>query len=214
MQQQRLNKKSLGFTLVEMMVAVSIFSVVALVITGAVITANEVNRKAQSIKLAIDNLNFALENMSLKIRQGKDFYCLQNYDEAVDIASGLDINPGDNKPTCTNTSVGIAFEYPDPDPLALPGDTVNVVYAFYDGGLPTEQSIRYWIGGTSNDQLIPITNVVDVNIVAAKFSLWNQPQPGDTAPVGRPRILISLRGRTHDAKNPTEFYLQTVASEQ
>lgn len=58
-----LNRKlsSRGFTLIEIMVAVSIFAIVALIATGALLTANRVNQRAQAIKLAMDNINFALD---------------------------------------------------------------------------------------------------------------------------------------------------------
>lgn len=211
MQQQHLNKKSLGFTLVEMMVAVSIFSVVALVVTGAVITANEINRKAQAIKLAIDNLNFALENMSLKIRQGSDFYCLHSFNEGEDIAEeSLSFSALSGPRTCTGEDFGLAFHYPDfstPNDL---NDDVVVVYVVDDSD-PDHQALKYSIGGSG---LVAITNTADVNIVQAKFSVWNQPQLGNTTAVGRPRVGVSLRGRTQDLRHPTEFYLQTVASEQ
>ncbi len=67
-------KKS-GFTLVEIMVAVSIFAVVAVIATGALITASDINKKAQAIKLAVDNVNFALNKMAFEVRNGNTYGC-------------------------------------------------------------------------------------------------------------------------------------------
>ncbi|MBI2099826.1 MAG: prepilin-type N-terminal cleavage/methylation domain-containing protein [Candidatus Vogelbacteria bacterium] len=64
-----------GFTLIEIMVAISIFTIVAVIAVGALITANRVNQKAQSIKLVMDNLNYAMESMTFKMRRGGPYYC-------------------------------------------------------------------------------------------------------------------------------------------
>ena len=54
-----------------MMVAVSIFVIVALVISGTYITLADVFRKVQSNRAIIDNLNFAMDTMTLQIREGR-----------------------------------------------------------------------------------------------------------------------------------------------
>ncbi len=66
---------SKGFTLIEIMVATAIFSVVMTIATGALLTIIDANRKSQSLKSVINNLNFALEDMSRNIRVGKQYYC-------------------------------------------------------------------------------------------------------------------------------------------
>ena len=50
--------KQTGFTLIETMVSMAIFVIVAMVITTVFITIIDANRKAQSIRLVMDNLNF------------------------------------------------------------------------------------------------------------------------------------------------------------
>ncbi len=64
-----------GFTLVEMIVSLAIFSVVATVALGALIKIVDANRKAQTLQSAITNLNFALESMSREMRVGTKYYC-------------------------------------------------------------------------------------------------------------------------------------------
>ena len=64
-----------GFTLVEMIIAVGIFSMIAVISTAATISIIDYNKKIRSSKEALENMNFALESMSRAIRYGKDFYC-------------------------------------------------------------------------------------------------------------------------------------------
>jgi len=62
-----------GFTLVEMLVALGIFSIVMLVAVSALLSVVDLNRKAQAAKSVMNNLNFALESMSREIRVGSDY---------------------------------------------------------------------------------------------------------------------------------------------
>ena len=61
-----------GFTLVELLVSIALFSVVALVIMGAVTSIINANRKAQTMISVINNLNFALESMTRTIKTGSN----------------------------------------------------------------------------------------------------------------------------------------------
>lgn len=62
-----------GFTLVEMIVGVFLFTVVMLVAVGALMSVMDANRRAQSTKSVMNNLNFALESMTREIRTGKEY---------------------------------------------------------------------------------------------------------------------------------------------
>lgn len=64
-----------GFTLVEMIAAMSIFTLVMVTALGALLSVVDANRKAQALKLAINNLNFAVEKMSREIRSGSKYHC-------------------------------------------------------------------------------------------------------------------------------------------
>lgn len=62
-----------GFTLVEMLVAVALFLVVMVVALGALLSMSQANRKAQSIKAVVNNLNSSLESMTRNIRTGRSY---------------------------------------------------------------------------------------------------------------------------------------------
>lgn len=64
-----------GFTLIEMIVSLGIFTLVAVVAIGAFLKIIDSNKKAQSLKTAVNNLNFALESMSREMRVGYGYYC-------------------------------------------------------------------------------------------------------------------------------------------
>lgn len=64
-----------GFTLIEIIVSLALFAVVAVVALGAVTKIISANEKAQTIQAALTNLNFALESMSREMRVGSVYNC-------------------------------------------------------------------------------------------------------------------------------------------
>jgi len=68
------NKKT-GFTLVEMMVAIAVFSIVMVTAMSALLNVVDANNKARSIKTAINNISFALEGISKDMRVGTKYEC-------------------------------------------------------------------------------------------------------------------------------------------
>lgn len=64
-----------GFTLIEMMVAIFLFSVVMVIATGALVSILGADRKAQAVEAVMNNLNFALDSMTRAIRTGSHYDC-------------------------------------------------------------------------------------------------------------------------------------------
>lgn len=66
---------SRGFTIVEMLVSISLFTVVVLVAVGALTTVTTANKKVQSVRTVMDNLNFATESLARSLRAGQTYHC-------------------------------------------------------------------------------------------------------------------------------------------
>jgi prepilin-type N-terminal cleavage/methylation domain-containing protein len=64
-----------GFTLVEIIIAMMIFSIVAVVALAALVKIIDANKKAQTTQDAVTTLSFALEAMSREMRSGSNYYC-------------------------------------------------------------------------------------------------------------------------------------------
>lgn len=65
-------KKS-GFTLIEMMVSVTVFTVITVVCLSAFLNISNIQRKAETVRAVNDNLNFSVELMAREIRAGQDY---------------------------------------------------------------------------------------------------------------------------------------------
>lgn len=62
-----------GFTLIEFIVAVGIFTVVMIIAIGALLSMVDASRKTESLKSVVNNMNFAMEGMVRRIRTGSNY---------------------------------------------------------------------------------------------------------------------------------------------
>lgn len=180
-----------GFTLIEMMVSVSIFSIVMLIGVGALLSLVETNRRAQSINSVINNLNAALESMSRTIRVGTNYYC-----------QGSAVPPSPavlaTAKSCLGGGLLFAFEASDGDPND-PND--QVVYRL--NGTQLERSLDSgltWVALTAPEVSIESFNFFVVG--AESFS-----GSGD---LSQPRVIMKIRGSAGTAKDKTEFNVETM----
>lgn len=91
--------KNRGFTLVEMMVSLAIFSVVAVIAIGALLKVIDANKKSQSMQSAVTNINFAMESMSRDLRTGTSIQCFSSSDLSNAINNGRFVS--DNVSACS-----------------------------------------------------------------------------------------------------------------
>jgi prepilin-type N-terminal cleavage/methylation domain-containing protein len=84
-----------GFTLVELMVSLTVFSIVMLISTGVLLVMIDVNAKGQALYSSYSNLSFALDSMTREIRTGRNYYCADDEgdwpeeDEKKDCEDGI-----------------------------------------------------------------------------------------------------------------------------
>ncbi len=64
-----------GYTLLEMIVSVGIFSVIMLAATGAYLKLIALDREARATNELVTNLSFAVDSMSRSVRTGSDYKC-------------------------------------------------------------------------------------------------------------------------------------------
>jgi prepilin-type N-terminal cleavage/methylation domain-containing protein len=67
------NKYSHGFTLMEVMVSVSIFSIIITIGIGSLLTINTTVQQTRADRQAMDSLSYVLDTMTRQIRTGMDY---------------------------------------------------------------------------------------------------------------------------------------------
>lgn len=69
------SKKPRGYSLVELIIAIGLFSVVMLLATTAYLTLIEMDRTARARSSLINDISFAVESMARSIRTGTEYAC-------------------------------------------------------------------------------------------------------------------------------------------
>lgn len=122
------NGPSKGFTLIEMIVAIAIFMVVAVVAVGSLVRIVALNRQAQTLQSSVNNVSFALDSLAREVRQGSKISCLRYYDGSSLLPNGLS---GD----CENLQLGanslIAFQTGKTAIDQATGQPCNLYYAYW-----------------------------------------------------------------------------------
>ncbi len=183
---------SRGFTLVELIVATALFSVVMLVSVGALLSLVGANHKVQSLQSVMDNLNISLDGMERAIRMGSNFHCgSSNYQTTQDCSSSSD--------AAANHYV-FAFEpygnTPSDQPWIYSYDPVTKrLYKSENGAAP-----------------IAIT-APEVSIDSLQFYVVGSDRgctvmPCDTV---QPKVVIVVKGTAGADKAKTSFHVQVTA---
>lgn len=83
-------RTQLGFTLVEMIVALAVFSVVITIAVGALLSLIASNEQLQNEQSVMTNLSFALDSMAREIRTGTNYFCDSRPNYLADHSGGID----------------------------------------------------------------------------------------------------------------------------
>ena len=194
-----LNKRNKGFTLIELMVAVSLFTTVSVIATGAVLSANQISKKAQAIKLAMDNLNFALDSMTLKMKKGGGYYC---------IGDGDSLGPTGSTPTYPLSPESQACSSPGGTAIAfyLDNNATKYIYRFSGDRLEFSQNN----GASSMTPFARITaSEITIDTTKSRFYVYDV-----DAPAKQPRIVIRFYGQAKVGKETSDFAVETTVSDR
>jgi prepilin-type N-terminal cleavage/methylation domain-containing protein len=70
-----IKNQQLGFTLIEMIVSLAVFSIVVTITVGALLVLVGTNQQLQDEQSVMTNLSFALDSMTREIRTGTHYFC-------------------------------------------------------------------------------------------------------------------------------------------
>ena len=91
-------RNTTGFTLIEMLVSFSLFTIIMMVSIGALLSIANATRYGNSVRSVMDNVSYALDVISRTMRTGSDYTCYPGaYDgsqNVVPITGGRDCSTG------------------------------------------------------------------------------------------------------------------------
>ena len=68
-------QKSRGFSLIELLVSISLFTIVLTVAVGGLLVLIDANARAQNMQQVMTELSFAIDSISREVRTGRGLYC-------------------------------------------------------------------------------------------------------------------------------------------
>ncbi len=187
-----------AFTLIEMVVAVGLFSIVMMVALAIILSVVDNNKKVHSVNVVVNNLNFAIDSMVRDIKTGVEYGCTLS----TTLILGGSCSGSDDNITLIST---------------LSDQNKIVEYRFVaneeTGGKILKSSC---VLNATGDGCEPGTQVYgnltssEINITDATFVV-NQGSEG----VSQPAVFLQIKGTS--AINPTEasdFKIQTLISQR
>lgn len=184
-----------GFSLIEMMVAVSIFSIVMMIGVGALLSLVEANKRAQAINSVMSNLNAATESITRAIRVGTMYHCRTSSTPpaAAVLSTSQDCASGNGRLLAFESSTGSSSDIDD-----------QVVYRI--NGTQLERSLdagATWVALTAPEVIIDSFEI----FVVGSTSLGG----GDTI---QPRVVMRIKGSAPVPGGTTSFSVQAGTTQR
>ena len=189
------SKFTTGFTLVELMVATTVFVLIVVSSIGSLITLLGASKDSRSLRFAMDNVNFAMESMTRSIRMGVNYYCVSSGSIPTEITATLDCSSGGNL---------ISFV---PQTSLIDGNPYRTSYKLSQRADNT-YTIKRCIGDLDSDCIEIISS--DINIKKLKFFV-NGSDPDDGVQAS---VYIMLKGTITYKGKESSFMIQTLASQR
>jgi prepilin-type N-terminal cleavage/methylation domain-containing protein len=188
-----------GFTLIEVMIAMAIFTTLITIGMGAVLNAMQQHAMSQNNRTVMDSLNFAMEDMARNIRLGANFRCESYIDSDVYDATTDLVTPQD----C-----------PTSGPILLFNDYQGkllkyTVLATHAVDKKSENTIGGGLSSPAESIITPSEVVVD--IAKSGFSVRSA-LPSTSGDTGQPTIMIKLVGTITSQGVTSNFSLQTTVT--
>jgi prepilin-type N-terminal cleavage/methylation domain-containing protein len=175
-----------GFSLIEVLVSLSIFAVVVTIAVGSLMMLVTANAKARNLSAVMTNISYTLDAMTREIRMGSSYTCGKTASDPKQCPSGSSVfsfNEGGKSLTGVNGG-RVAYE------LA--------------GGVLTRKLL-------SSGAVLPMTDD-SVQITRADFVLTGGSQTDSESPT----VTIYIEGTTGDTSDNTSstFHVQTTVVQQ
>jgi len=195
-------QKNNGFTLVELMVATSIFVIIMLAAMSSLFIMLDAAKNSKALRLAMDNVNFAMESMTRSIRMGTNYHCLPADstipDESIVENGGKD---------CKGGGPLLAF-ISQPQEGKTEGSLVG--YLLKDDNVQGGNKTLLRCTSSYSNDCVEITSS-DVNVERLKFFVRGSEDPDDKT---QPSVYIIMEGTVMVKGVPTSFAIQTLASQR
>lgn len=180
---------SSGFSLIELLVSLSLFTVVITMAVGTLLILIDANAKAQNVQEVMTNLTFALDSMTREIRTGRGYYCSNSLPSNINVSSTRDCSQQTGLSVVEGGS-------------SLTGSgNPRIAYRFANGAIERRLGTGSWQALTSDA----------VTITALYFTVTGSSPYATSANRIQPTVSIVIEGNAGELDNvDTDFTVQTT----
>lgn len=209
-------KNSSGFTLIEMIVSLGVFSMVVTTAVGAMLVLIATNQRLQAEQSVMTNLAFALDTMTREIRTGYNYYC----DEQPNLSAGGPFNifndsndhddiVADDVRDCNGRSTGRNFQGISfvEEGNSITGSSASRILYYFDG---INHTIMRRVGNEDSQPIVSeglfINNAEFYVSGSDNFSLL-----GD---IEQPTVTVYIEAQEKDDPTAKTYYLETTVTQR
>lgn len=205
----KIAKETKGFTLIEVLVSMSLFTVVVTMSVGTLLVLIDANSKAQSMQLVMTNVSFALDSMTREIRTGYQYECKSLHSSLTE----TDVATFVTAPDCSGGQSNFAFTESG-DSLTAGHGSNRIAYRFADDG-NGNGSIERRLGTDSGADEWQAITAPEVDIETLDFVVTDARPFSDNGDIQSPLVTIYISGTAGDiAGLDTTFSLQTTVTQE
>lgn len=191
-------QKNKGFTLIEMLVALSLFTIVVTIAVGAFLSLIGASKSVQGEQSVITTLTFVLDSMTREIRTGINYYC----DDATTLRTGTFSTSSIRD--CVAGDDGVSFIEAGSSITA--GSSNRRIAYYFDTSSATNTIMRRVGNGT------PQSIVSDgITVTNAEFFVTGTDRLGTGTDTNQPTVTIILEAIDENGATTT---LQTTVTQR
>lgn len=206
-----------GFTLIEMLVSLALYTVVVTISVGSLLVLVDGNTRVQGDQSVMTTLTFAMDSMTREIRTGRSYYCesrpntssggpnnLFNASNDQDAILGTtSVNRCDDGNSSDRDFHGISFvEGGD----SITGGDIRILYYFDKSSAdPTQYQLMRRVGNQ------PAESIVSDGIVLSRVEFFVS---GNDFGDGQPTVTILIEATETGGATDKPFILQTTITQR
>lgn len=199
-----------GFTLIETLVSLAIFSMVIVTVTGVILSIITATKRNQAISGVVNNLNYAVDSMVRDISTGYRYRC--GFDQESYLLADMKTSPS----TCSTISDKHVVTLIS----TITGTEQVVKYKFVPAvngsrGGYIEKTVYKEDGLNSIPINYPLTDSQNIDISELQFTVTNPPNLISDAIPGQPSVFLVIKGTAKiNQINISDFFIQTFISQR
>jgi prepilin-type N-terminal cleavage/methylation domain-containing protein len=195
-----------GFTLIEMLVSLALFTIIATTTVGTLLVVIGGNSQSVAEQSAMNNLSFALDSMTREIRTGTEYYC----GSVAQVRSAGVTGSASASADCSGGAPGISFREAG---TSITSGVGNKRIAYY-----FDSSTNALMRQVGTDDPIRMTGA-DVVVNQARFFTTGTVRMSDgginsSSDIRQPTVTIAIDATAANANLVRNFVVQTTVTQR